>query len=71
MIRRLPLAALLLAGCTSAGPSGDGFVPLFNGRDLEGWQAAPGHAWIVEDGVIALRGKTRPRSGSGGARAAR
>lgn len=58
MIRRLPLAALLFAGCASAGPSGDGFVPLFNGRDLEGWQAAPGHAWIVEDGVIALRGKT-------------
>lgn len=58
MIRRLPLAALLLAGCASAGPSGDGFVPLFNGKDLEGWQAVPGHAWIVEDGVIALRGKT-------------
>ena len=29
----------------------DGFVPLFNGRDLTGWDGEPG-LWKVEDGVI-------------------
>lgn len=50
-MKTLLLATLLLA-------QDDGFVPLFNGKDLQGWEAAPGHAWVVEDGVIALRGKT-------------
>jgi hypothetical protein len=36
----------------------DGFKPLFNGKDFEGWIAPAGHAWAVEDGVIALKGKT-------------
>src|SRR5262249_7245593 len=29
----------------------DGFVLLFNGRDLTGWDGAPG-LWSVRDGVI-------------------
>lgn len=55
-MRYLLLLPAFLAGCATA--PGDGFTTLFNGRDLEGWTAAPGHAWVVEDGVIALRGKT-------------
>jgi hypothetical protein len=47
--------ALLAAGCASGPDAGDGFVSLFNGRDLSGWQAGPGNGWVVEDGVIALK----------------
>jgi hypothetical protein len=46
------LAALLGLG------QDDGFKPLFNGKDLDGWIAPAGHAWAVEDGVLALKGKT-------------
>lgn len=34
----------------------DGFEPLFNGKDLTGWQ--PAINWVVEDGVIALKNRT-------------
>ncbi|MFO0850871.1 MAG: family 16 glycoside hydrolase [Gemmataceae bacterium] len=36
----------------------DGFVPLFNGRDLAGWHPLPGQPnnWRVEDGVLVARG---------------
>lgn len=50
-MKTLLIATLLLA-------QDDGFMPLFNGKDFQGWDAAPGHAWVVEDGVIALKGKT-------------
>jgi predicted Zn-dependent peptidase len=39
--------------------SGEGFVPLFNGKDLSGWvnaNGAPG-TWRVEDGMIITTGK--------------
>lgn len=32
----------------------DGFTPIFNGRDLAGWEGAPGY-WSVEDGAITGR----------------
>jgi len=44
----LGLAALAAAPAWSAG---DGFVSLFNGRDLAGWQGAEG-LWWVEKGVL-------------------
>ena len=50
-MKTLLLAMLLM-------PQDDGFVTLFNGKNLDGWTAAAGHAWVVEDGVIALKGKT-------------
>ncbi|HLF91910.1 MAG TPA: family 16 glycoside hydrolase [Planctomycetota bacterium] len=61
--RRIPLvwAALLLAwGCATTAPQGeDGFVPLFDGRSLEGWKARGGKAaFRVEDGSIV--GTTAP-----------
>lgn len=37
-------------------PDKDGFLTLFNGRDLSGWQ--PAVNWAVEDGVIALKNRT-------------
>ncbi len=50
----LPLAANGMA----AAPDADGFVPLFNGRDLSGWvnvNCAP-ETWSVRDGVIHCTG---------------
>jgi predicted Zn-dependent peptidase len=42
-----------------AGPAAEGFVPLFNGKDLSGWvnvNGAPG-TWTVRDGMIVTTGK--------------
>ena len=33
----------------------DGWVSLFNGKDLTGWQCKPG-SWVVEDGTLARKG---------------
>lgn len=33
----------------------DGFVPLFNGKDLSGWLFGSDESWVVEDGVIVLK----------------
>ncbi len=59
------LGLLLAAGCSAAPTSGDGFVSLFNGRDLSGWQAGPASQWTVEDGVIALRGRSDGKEHNG------
>lgn len=34
----------------------DGFITLFNGRDLSGWQ--PALNWTVEDGILTLKNRT-------------
>ncbi len=48
------LSALLTVSLLGA----DGFVPLFNGKDLTGWQS-PAPYWKVQDGgVLALVGRT-------------
>jgi hypothetical protein len=52
----LALAALALPLLAA---DGDGFVPLFNGRDLAGWtniNCAP-ETWTVKDGVIHCTGR--------------
>ena len=43
----------------TAPPEPEGMVPIFNGKDLDGWE---GHArlWTVKDGVI--RGETTPEN---------
>ncbi len=49
------LAGLLLAPAAAAAAAvavdAEGFVPLFNGRDLSGWSGKPGW-WRMEDGVV-------------------
>ncbi len=60
----LSLGAVVLLGCQSSGtgdapasrtsgaaPARDGFVSLFNGRDLAGWDGNT-NLWSVRDGVI-------------------
>jgi len=53
-------AALAFGGCrepaekaaaSSAAPE-PGFVKLFNGKDLTGWEAEGGALWVVEDGLL-------------------
>lgn len=34
-----------------------GFVPLFNGKNLDGWQATPG-PWVVEKSMLVLKDRT-------------
>ena len=55
--RRCFLAASGAAGAYALGCSGDseeGFVPLFNGEDLSGWEGDP-LLWLVEDGALVGR----------------
>ena len=33
-------------------PSEAGFVEIFNGKDLTGWEATGGAKWVVEDGLL-------------------
>lgn len=49
---KLLLAALALALCA---PAAD-FKPLFNGKDLEGWQMVGPGRFIVEDGLLKTEG---------------
>jgi hypothetical protein len=58
MIRSATALALLL-GASASRAQEDGFVPLFNGRDLEGWVsvACAPETWSVRDGVIHCTGK--------------
>jgi len=53
-MRQLGAGLLTLAffcGLPTGASEEEGFVPLFNGKDLSGWTGAPGH-WAVEDGAI-------------------
>ncbi len=43
--------ALLLLACCAAAFAQDGFKPLFNGKDLDGWDGDP-RMWSVRDGMI-------------------
>ncbi len=49
---RLLLALAALAACSFRAPAADsGFKPIFNGKDLSGWEGMPGF-WSVRDGAI-------------------
>lgn len=48
------LASALATSVAAQGNPEDGFEPLFNGRDLTGWEKADG--FLVEDGAILTRG---------------
>lgn len=63
MLSRLLFFALLAvspAGAQTGTQAGDGFTPLFNGKNLDGWRASdqPG-TFTVQDGAIVVHG---PRS---------
>ena len=46
---------MCLTGCGELGPGGEsraGFVKLFNGKDLSGWETSGNARWFVEDGML-------------------
>ena len=45
------VVVLLVGGVAGIAAAGE-FVPLFDGKSLDGWQTAPGGKWEVKDGVI-------------------
>jgi hypothetical protein len=51
-------AALMSAAAVAAAEEKDGFVPLFNGTDLTGWEIKAGKpdAWFVKDGLLVCKG---------------
>jgi hypothetical protein len=62
VMKLLPLLSLGIAGLASSLYAAD-FVPLFNGKDLEGWEQHSGKAeYRVEDGTIV--GKTVANTGN-------
>lgn len=64
MLRYTAVALVLALAAASEGlaaEAADGFVPMFNGKDLSGWRTTGN--WVVEDGgVVALH----PRPGETG-----
>lgn len=64
---KIPLPTLLALLTLTAGPllGEDGFKPLFNGKDLAGWDGDPA-LWKVENGVIlgTCSGPASPRQNS-------
>lgn len=59
MIQRLAILSFFAAACgllttASTVAAQDGFVPIFDGKTLEGWDGAEG-LWSVEDGAITGR----------------
>ncbi len=53
------LALFVLLSCRVVSQAADGYIELFNGRDLSGWDGNP-ELWTVKDGVIV--GETRSAS---------
>jgi hypothetical protein len=56
------MRTLFILALAALGPApvraGDGFIPLFNGKDLSGWQAKGGgklESWSVKDGVLTAQ----------------
>ncbi len=52
--RRLLAAAAAAAALPASGGAEENFVPLFNGKDLTGWDGDP-FLWRVEDGMLIGR----------------
>jgi hypothetical protein len=52
LLRKLPRQERPPAARPNA--DADGFVTLFNGKDLAGWHSGPHHSWIVQEGVLTV-----------------
>lgn len=60
-LTRLVVAIPVMAGLVVvAADDADGFKPIFNGKDLSGWQGNP-ELWSVQDGAITGVTKADPR----------
>lgn len=59
----LPVLVLLFSAVSMADEKEEGFQPLFNGKDLTGWEGAGKEAdacWLVEEGDVVCTGKPGP-----------
>ena len=59
-MRTLAIFALALAPAFAIGQTRDGFVPLFNGKDLDGWEVREARAgdkdkWTVTDNLLVAK----------------
>ncbi len=58
----LAVAAIWLgsisAACAADAPVEDGWITLFDGKDLDAFQMSPAAKWVIRDGVITLDGRT-------------
>jgi len=69
MHRQLILALVFMVLSTAsnnlaAEEASDAFVPLFDGKTLEGWHTSPGGTWEVRDGaIVGTSPRTEPRHG--------
>ena len=52
-------AAILCGAANSKAADDDGFKPIFNGKNLDGWDGEPG-VWSVQDSAIAPCRETKP-----------
>ncbi len=54
MLQRSLVGLVLLCALTCLAEAEEGFVSMFNGKDLTGWEGKPG-GWRVEDGTITAQ----------------
>ena len=54
MKKAVAIGLLMIAATALAAEAEEGFVPLFNGKDLSGWEG-DAKLWLVEDGVLVGR----------------
>ena len=69
MMLRLLSAGLLVIAVTSTAPAADdvkkddvekGFVSMFNGKDLTGWEGKPGGWWVKDGTIMSQSTKEKP-----------
>ncbi|OHB79795.1 MAG: hypothetical protein A2Z25_03590 [Planctomycetes bacterium RBG_16_55_9] len=56
----IAVTVLLSGPLSAAGPSEEGFVSLFDGESLAGWQGGVEH-WAAEDGQLVYKALTQPK----------
>jgi hypothetical protein len=56
MIRRWVLHCVIVALCPFPGFSANGWTPLFNGHDLNGWRHVGKGGFVVQDGMLRTKG---------------
>src|SRR5471030_176929 len=59
-MRRITLLAFLILPASAAAQTKDGFVPLFNGKDLDGWEVRSSNPkdkdkWGFQDGILVAK----------------
>ena len=52
LVFALALSLLLPPALAQGKPADEGWIALFNGKDLQGWRAVGGAKWTVENGIL-------------------